>query len=107
MASLIKIEAELIEQSDETIVLQTEQVCDQPAIEHPSNHIQNVNASSYEQNRLEAGVPAIELDAKFSSFDQLRKAIEIYQKEHFVQLIVKDSKILQSESTRRVGRLIG
>ncbi|CAG5116736.1 unnamed protein product [Candidula unifasciata] len=44
----------------------------------------------------------IELHAEFASFLELRSAIERYQKEKSVQLIVKDSKLLKAESTRKI-----
>ena len=44
----------------------------------------------------------IQLDAEFTSFLQLRDAIETYQREKCIQLIVKDSKLLEAESTRKV-----
>ena len=47
--------------------------------------------------------PRIELEAEFQSFLELREAIEMYQREKSVQLIVKDSKLLEAESTRRVS----
>lgn len=47
----------------------------------------------------------IELNAEFSSFIQLRDALDKYQTENQVQLIVKDSKLLNAESTRRVSIL--
>lgn len=46
--------------------------------------------------------PNIQLNAEFKSFLDIRAAIERYQKENSVQLIVKDSKLLAAESTRRV-----
>ncbi|GFR72826.1 hypothetical protein ElyMa_000388100 [Elysia marginata] len=46
--------------------------------------------------------PSIKKNAEFQSFLQLRDAIEKYQKEKFVQLIVKDSKLLKADSTRKI-----
>lgn len=50
--------------------------------------------------------PKIELNAEFGSFLELRNAIERYQREKSVQLIVRDSKLLKTESTRKVCFLI-
>ena len=47
--------------------------------------------------------PSIAKHAEFNSFLQLRDAIEKYQRENSVQLIVKDSKLLKAESTRKVN----
>ncbi|XP_005096142.1 uncharacterized protein LOC101851031 [Aplysia californica] len=47
-------------------------------------------------------IPKVEPNAEFQSFLELRNAIEKYQKENSVQLIVKDSKLLEAESTRKV-----
>ncbi|XP_059168027.1 uncharacterized protein LOC131950030 [Physella acuta] len=46
--------------------------------------------------------PEIELNAEFGSFLELRNAIERYQKQKSVQLIVRDSKLLKTESTRKI-----
>ena len=46
--------------------------------------------------------PMIKFEQEFRSFLELRKAIENYQKEKQIQLIVKDSKLLEAESTRKV-----
>lgn len=51
---------------------------------------------------LEECSQRIVLNAEFTSFLELRSAIERYQKEKSVQLIVKDSKLLKAESTRKV-----
>ncbi|KAK0054973.1 zinc finger SWIM domain-containing protein 3 [Biomphalaria pfeifferi] len=47
-------------------------------------------------------IKRIELNAEFDSFLELRDAIDRYQKENSVQLIVKDSKLLKAESTRKI-----
>ncbi|KAH9524190.1 hypothetical protein Btru_053756 [Bulinus truncatus] len=44
----------------------------------------------------------IELNVEFDSFLELRDAIDKYQRENSVQLIVKDSKLLKAESTRKI-----
>ncbi|BFZ18449.1 hypothetical protein BsWGS_21488 [Bradybaena similaris] len=51
---------------------------------------------------LEECSQRIGLNAEFTSFLELRSAIERYQKERSVQLIVKDSKLLKAESTRKI-----
>lgn len=48
------------------------------------------------------GPPSIEKDAEFTSFLQLRDALEKYQKKNSVQLVVKDSKLLSAGSTKKI-----
>lgn len=44
----------------------------------------------------------IALNSEFSSFVELKEALSRYQKDNCVQLVVKDSKLLAAESTRKV-----
>ena len=66
-----------------------------------NRHTANENAVF----KSESEAPSIVKNAEFTSFLQLRDAIEKYQKENCVQLIVKDSKLLKAESTRKVSCL--
>ena len=103
MEAVFKIEADLINENDENLTYQTDLACNLPSVDNKKQHVENLDCKSYETNGIEPVKPVIQLHAKFSSFAQLREAIDIYQKENFVQLIVKDSKLLKSESTRKVG----
>ena len=49
--------------------------------------------------------PEIQQDAEFQSFVDLKEALTRYQEKNKVQLVVKDSKLLAAESTKKVGCL--
>ncbi|CAL1545037.1 unnamed protein product [Lymnaea stagnalis] len=55
-----------------------------------------------EASNFKSEFPKIELLVEFGTFLELRDALDKYQRENFVQLIVKDSKLLKAESTRKV-----
>ncbi|RUS72192.1 hypothetical protein EGW08_020041 [Elysia chlorotica] len=99
-----------------TVVVESDQENSTPLVEAAisSPHKETVAASDQDATNEEAvqkseteansptSPPYIVRNAEFTSFLQLRDAIEKYQKENCVQLIVKDSKLLKAESTRKV-----
>ncbi|GFO29633.1 hypothetical protein PoB_005613800 [Plakobranchus ocellatus] len=80
---------------------QQEKTANDP-VQNNGNAQETRNAEKNDAKSSDPEQPVIVMNAEFTSFLQLRNAIERYQKENSVQLIVKDSKLLKAESTRKI-----